>query len=72
MSVYNLFYAYKKWKEHKCFNTFIRLYKAGFTDKCRWSTPRKLYRVIKNLITGKYERFYEYYSKDYSVTEIKE
>lgn len=62
----NLFFAYERWKEHKCLNTFIGLYNAGFSNKCRWSTPRKLCRVVKNLMTGKYKRFYEYYSKDYN------
>ncbi|WP_278999303.1 hypothetical protein [[Clostridium] scindens] len=62
MSVYGLFIAYRHWKEKPCLDTFIGLYKSGFNSKCKWSAPRKLYCVIKNLITGKYERFYEYYS----------
>lgn len=66
MSVYNLFYAYKKWKEHKCFTTFVGLYNNGFYHKSIWNAPWRLYRVVKNLITGKYERFCEYYSKDYN------
>lgn len=66
MGVYDLFLAYEKWKEHKCFSTFIQLYKASFTDRCKWSAQRRLYTVIRNIITGKYERFYEYYSKDYN------
>lgn len=62
MSVYELFNAYSHWKEKPSLNSFIELYKTGFDKKCKWSALRKVLRVVMNLITGKYERFYKYYT----------
>lgn len=69
MDVYGLFIAYRKWKEKPCFDTFIGLYKSGFESRCKWSALRKILRVVANLITGKYERFYSYYCKEYNLRE---
>lgn len=62
MSVYGLYTAYGEWRKTPGLNSFIRIYKTGFGNRCRWSTPRKLLTVVINLITGKYERFYKYYA----------
>lgn len=66
MDTYGLYIAYRKWQEKPCFDTFIGLYQFGFDKKCKWSAPRKLIQVCFNLMTGKYQRFYEYQNKQYS------
>lgn len=65
MPVYGLYMALLKWKRKPCLETFIGIYKTGFDKGCKWSVPRKLLRVAVNLLNGRYERFYKYYSKDY-------
>lgn len=62
MSVQGLSEAYKEWKENPCLQSFLLLRENGFSEKCRWSKSRKTIRVIRNLISGKYERFYKYYN----------
>lgn len=66
MSVDMLYIAYRKWKEHPCFDNFIGLYLVGFDEDCNWSAPHKILRVCRNLISGKYERFYKYYEEKFN------
>jgi len=52
--------AYEIWKKHKNFKNLKTLYQKSFTGG---NPVWKLYRFITGMLTGRYERFYQYWSK---------
>lgn len=61
--MHRLYIAIQKWKEKPGLRSFIGIYRAGFDKNCKWHAPRKMLRVISNLISGKYNKFCEDYSE---------
>lgn len=48
--------AWGNWKKKRSIKNLIEVYRKGFTGGC---TAWKICRFIINLISGKYERFYQ-------------
>ena len=56
--------AYFQWRKKKNFKNFRRMISDGFTGGCKlW----RAWRVIKNTVSGKYERTYQEYWKGYDI-----
>lgn len=56
--------AYFQWRKKKNLKNFRRMLSDGFIGGCKlW----RAWRVIKNTVSGKYERLYQEYWKEYDI-----
>lgn len=63
--MYKLFITYKEFKKRPSVKKLKELYKYTFDDENQYGKLHKWVIVFKNLITGKYKKFYQYYKEKY-------